>query len=79
MLSAGSYLDDGAAASGKHHIGNLCQLFIGGLSHSTTEATLRERVSPLGELTAGVPSAAQSALHCAVRRADTAACRPVAH
>ena len=57
MLSAGSYTDDGTTASGKHHLGNPLQLFIGGLSHSTTEATLRERVSPLGELTAGVHSA----------------------
>jgi hypothetical protein len=54
MLSAGINPDDGTAASGKHHLGNPCQLFIGGLSHSTTEATLRERVSLLGELTAGV-------------------------
>ncbi len=64
------YLDDGTAASGKHHIGNPCQLFIGGLSHSTTEASLRKRVSSLGELTAG-PGGLAASECCG------AACRPV--
>ena len=63
MLSAGSYLDDGTAASGKHHIGNPCQLFIGGLSHLTTEASLRKRVSSLGELTGLTGVTAGGPLH----------------